>query len=160
MFAPLSAAQETTTVALQQHPKFRGIVFDMDGTWCEPQHWMFKQMRNVLGIDNSVNILRHVETLPPDHQAAAEECVRNVEREAMLEMVAQPGLMKLMEYLGSQGIKKAICTRNFEVPVEHLMKTLLNGVEISPIITRSSPSSRTLRVYLRSQRSGVSRPAR
>ncbi|KAF8308975.1 haloacid dehalogenase-like hydrolase [Clavulina sp. PMI_390] len=137
MFAPLNPARRTTAATLQRLPQLRGIVFDMDGTLCEPQTWMFRRMRDALGIDKSVDILDHIEALPLDRQAAAEEGVRKVEREAMLEMVAQPGLMELMQYLGSQGIKKAICTRNFDGPTQHLMNKFLNGVEISPIITRT-----------------------
>lgn len=56
----------------------------MDGTLCEPQTWMFEQMRKVLGIDKPTDILDHIESLPPDRQAAAEESIRAVEREAMV----------------------------------------------------------------------------
>lgn len=55
----------------------------MDGTLCEPQIWMFAQMREALGIDRSVDILEHIDALPPDKQGVAEEAVRAVEREAM-----------------------------------------------------------------------------
>jgi len=81
-------------------------------------------MRNTLGIDKSVDILEHIESLPLDQQAAAEEAIRAVEREAMvrrvfvslppdisecwkLGMIAQPGLRPLMEYLASRGIPKS-----------------------------------------------------
>lgn len=56
----------------------------MDGTLCEPQNWMFGQMRNALGIDKSIDILDHIEALPRDRQSAAEEAIRNIEREAMV----------------------------------------------------------------------------
>jgi len=97
----------------------------MDGTLCEPQMWMFAQMRKALGIDKSVDILEHIESLPLDQQAVAEEAIRTVEREAMvryvfvalppddvseywkLGMIAQPGLRPLMEYLASRSIPKS-----------------------------------------------------
>jgi hypothetical protein len=56
----------------------------MDGTLCEPQTWMFARMRKALGIDKSVDILEHIEALPPDEQVVAEEAIRAVEREAMV----------------------------------------------------------------------------
>lgn len=59
----------------------------MDGTLCEPQTWMFVQMRNILGIDKSVDILEHIESLPLDQQGVAEEAIRAIEREAMVRWV-------------------------------------------------------------------------
>lgn len=75
---------------------------------------MFAKMRAALGIAKTIDILDHVYTLAPDLQAAAMESIRNVEREAMVKMVPQRGLLPLMEYLQKKGVQKAICTRNFE----------------------------------------------
>ncbi|KAF9515828.1 hypothetical protein BS47DRAFT_1341437 [Hydnum rufescens UP504] len=55
----------------------------------------------------------------------------------MVQMTAQPGLLPLMEYLATRGIRNAICTRNFDRPVQHLLDTFLKDVEISPIVTRA-----------------------
>lgn len=74
----------------------------------------------------------------------------------MKEQVPQAGLISLMEFLDSKGIKKGICTRNFEyvtpihhhalshrspqpsTPVTHLLETHLPGHidSFAPIITR------------------------
>jgi phosphoglycolate phosphatase-like HAD superfamily hydrolase len=98
---------------------------------------MFTQMRSVLGIPKSVDILSHISSLPTAaEQEAAMESIRTIEREAMSAQVAQPGLLTLMTYLQSQGIRKAICTRNFEQPVTHLLGKFLAGVDFSPIVTR------------------------
>lgn len=80
----------------------------------EPQTWMFAQMRAALGIPKTVDILEHVYTLAIDKQPSAMESIREVERDAMRKMVPQKGLIKLMEYLQKRGVRKAICTRNFE----------------------------------------------
>ena len=32
----------------------------------------------------------------------------------MVKQIPQPGLVKLMDYLKSRGVKRALCTRNFE----------------------------------------------
>jgi len=41
-----------------------------------------------------------------------------------------------MTYLTSRSILKAICTRNFEAPVDHLLTKFLPGEEFAPIVTR------------------------
>ncbi|KAI0536962.1 HAD-like protein [Xylaria digitata] len=124
----------------QQHkhlPKLQGVIFDVDGTLCLPQNYMFAQMRAVLGIPKSIDILTHISSLPTiPEQEEAMEAIRAIEREAMASQVAQPGLGTLMTYLQDQGIRKAICTRNFEQPVTHLLGKFLIGVEFSPIVTR------------------------
>ena len=98
---------------------------------------MFGQMRAVLGIPKSVDILEHIYALPTtEAQAAAMESIRGIEREAMAKQTAQPGLVELMEYLDSRGLPKGICTRNFEQPVSHLLTTFLSGSLFHPIVTR------------------------
>ncbi|KAF4455675.1 hypothetical protein F53441_2075 [Fusarium austroafricanum] len=117
-------------------PSLRGVVFDMDGTLCEPQTYMFKEMRDVLGISRTTDILDYIDTLPNSEKENALESIRNIEREAMKTQIAQPGLMTLMAYLDANSIPKAICTRNFDVPVQNLMEKFLEGSRFHPIVTR------------------------
>ncbi|EXJ59924.1 hypothetical protein A1O7_04072 [Cladophialophora yegresii CBS 114405] len=44
-------------------PRLKGIIFDVDGTLCLPQNYMFKEMRQALDIPRSVDILDHVRSL-------------------------------------------------------------------------------------------------
>lgn len=98
---------------------------------------MFREMRATLGIPKSVDILDHIYGLPsPEAQEDAHEQIRTIERRAMLLQRPQPGLVELMSYLQSRGIRKAICTRNFDAPVNHLLSKFLDGHEFYPIITR------------------------
>jgi HAD superfamily hydrolase (TIGR01549 family) len=92
--------------------------------------------RSALGIDKSTDILDHIYSLPDDEQEAAQEKIRDIERAAMKEQKPQPGLVELMKYLDSRGVKKGICTRNFLLPVNHLLTTFLPSSEFSPLITR------------------------
>ncbi|CAZ86015.1 unnamed protein product [Tuber melanosporum] len=131
-FAPLDTSKALSAEA----PKLQGIVFDVDGTLCEPQTWMFARMRAALGIAKSVDILDHVCSLAIEKQSAAMESIRNVEKEAMLKMIPQKGLIPLMEYLDKRCIRKAICTRNFETPVNYLISNFMQGHVFSPIVTR------------------------
>ncbi|KAH7350887.1 HAD-like domain-containing protein [Rhexocercosporidium sp. MPI-PUGE-AT-0058] len=129
-FAPLG------TDAGGELPQLKGIVFDVDGTLCIPQTWMFGQMRSALGIDKSRDILDHIHSLPTSEQEAAQEKIRAIERSAMISQEPQPGLQSLMEYLETRKIPKGICTRNFEAPVTHFLEKFLTGKEFKPIVTR------------------------
>ncbi|KAK7746419.1 hypothetical protein SLS53_002378 [Cytospora paraplurivora] len=99
---------------------------------------MFGEMRRALGITKQVDILEHIYSLPtPEAREAAMESVRQIERAAMAEQRAQPGLVELMAYLDARGLPRGICTRNFDAPVDHLLTKFLSGVApFHPIVTR------------------------
>lgn len=126
----------------------RGIIFDMDGTLTKPQNYMFKQMRDALGIDKSKDILLSIEELPESDQDAAHEKIRKIEREAMSSMEQQDGLSTLMKFLDTSGLERGICTRNFYEPTQHLLRTFLKDHPMSPVLTReftpAKPSPRPL----------------
>ncbi|KAJ5569976.1 hydrolase [Penicillium hispanicum] len=134
-FAPLDPARASDA------PPLKGIVFDVDGTLCLPQHHMFTEMREALEIDRTIDILHHIRELPtPQERTAAVEKVRAVERRAMMEQQPQPGLARLMDYLQSRGLRRALCTRNFEAPVQYLIQNHLPTHIFLPIITRDTPN--------------------
>ncbi|KAK9481181.1 HAD-like domain-containing protein [Lipomyces japonicus] len=114
----------------------KGLIFDMDGTLCLPQTWMFGKMREVLGITKGVDILDHIYSLDVDQQASAHDKIKHVEKTAMVQMKPQPGLAQLMDFLDENNLDKAICTRNFETPVHHLLTTFLPEKLFHPIVTR------------------------
>ncbi|EOA90174.1 uncharacterized protein SETTUDRAFT_167115 [Exserohilum turcica Et28A] len=132
-FAPLDPAKRK---AVEDRPPLRGIVFDVDGTLCLPQNYMFAEMRVALGIEKPTDILDHVYSLPEAEQEEAQEKIRNIERTAMKSQQPQAGLVELMDYVDSRGVKKGICTRNFDAPVTHLLTTFLPKSVFSPIVTR------------------------
>ncbi|OAL52948.1 HAD-like protein [Pyrenochaeta sp. DS3sAY3a] len=132
-FAPLNPAKKT---ASDDRPLLKGIVFDVDGTLCLPQNYMFAEMRAALNISKPTDILDHIYSLPEGEQEAAQEKIRNIERTAMKSQQPQAGLVELMDYLDSRGIKKGICTRNFDAPVNHLLTTFLPSSDFSPVVTR------------------------
>lgn len=79
-----------------------------------PQNYMFGEMRAALGITKDEDILDHIYGLPESEQEGAHAKIQAIERAAMEKQVPQAGLVSLMEYLDQKGIKKGICTRNFE----------------------------------------------
>jgi HAD superfamily hydrolase (TIGR01549 family) len=93
-------------------------------------------LSSALGIDKGTDILDHIYSLPDAAQEEAQEKVREIERNAMKKQKPQAGLVQLMDYLDSRGLKKGICTRNFDAPVEHLLTTFLPSSKFHPIITR------------------------
>ncbi|KAI9813618.1 MAG: hypothetical protein M1827_003689 [Pycnora praestabilis] len=117
-------------------PQLKGIVFDVDGTLCEPQNYMFGEMRKAVNIPQTIDILDHIYSLPTSEQETAMNKIRAVEGEAMLKQTPQAGLVELMGYLESRGLQKGICTRNFDTPVNHLLTTFLPTSKFHPIVTR------------------------
>lgn len=99
---------------------------------------MFLEMRSAVGITKEIDILDHILALPESEQQEAFSKIQAIEERAMRQQVPQPGLSILMEYLDKHKIKKAICTRNFDAPVEHLLSNHIPGhIEaFSPIVTR------------------------
>ncbi|KAL3424594.1 had superfamily [Phlyctema vagabunda] len=142
MTAPLSREQARRFAPLKQGstkneaPELKGIVFDVDGTLCEPQTYMFAEMRSAVGIPGKEDILEYIYTLSAKEQEEAMCKIREIERTAMSSQVAQPGLAELMNYLDARSIPKGICTRNFETPVNHLLTKFLPASTFHPIVTR------------------------
>lgn len=75
---------------------------------------MFGEMRSAVSIPPGEDILDFIHALPEQEQREAFAKIQAIERQAMARQVAQPGLVELMEYLEVKGVRKAICTRNFE----------------------------------------------
>ncbi|KAL9080912.1 MAG: hypothetical protein Q9157_000412 [Trypethelium eluteriae] len=123
-FAPL----HSSTAPLQVNkstPPLKGVVFDVDGTL------------SALEIPKSVDILDHIHSLPEKEQQIAQEKIQAIERRAMLVQKPQAGLLELMEYLTERGVRKGICTRNFDTPVNHLLTNFMPSQLFDPIITRA-----------------------
>ncbi|RMX81889.1 hypothetical protein D0869_06460 [Hortaea werneckii] len=133
-FAPMSNG---SNVAGGQS-RLKGIVFDMDGTLCLPQNYMFAEMRQAVNIPKGSDILDYIHALPEKGQQEAFGKIQDIERTAMSKQVPQAGLVSLMEFLDQHEIRKGICTRNFDAPVNHLLSNHLprHINPFSPIITR------------------------
>lgn len=93
---------------------------------------MFRDMRAALSIPRTTDILTHITTLPPASQGPALASIRAIETHYMRLQTPQPGLVELMSYLEERGVRKGICTRNFEGPVTHLLDTFLGGNGVAP----------------------------
>lgn len=114
-----NSSTSLTLTSLPQHHMFS----EMRYTLVPPAHSRFhppnKPYRAALGIDRSTDILQHIRELPTADRDAAVSKVQAVERRAMVDQQPQPGLVRLMDYLESRGLRRALCTRNFEYVHRH-----------------------------------------
>lgn len=143
-FAPLDPSIPNANNA----PKLKGVVFDVDGTLCLPQNYMFKEMRSALGIPKSIDIIEHINSLSARNdqnfsspRSRAQDAIKKIEREAMRHQRPQPGLNELITRLAKWDIRLALCTRNFEMPVKHLLEKFVSEegrAHFSPLITRET----------------------
>lgn len=120
--------------------QINGIVFDMDGTLTKPQSYMFKQMRQALGITGQkIDILDYIASLKGEEKNVAAKRVENVENQAMINMQPQKNVNTLFHFMrDSTNLKFTICTRNHIAPVDYLLEHYLDGLQLDqPIITRS-----------------------
>ncbi|GAB7358824.1 hypothetical protein MBLNU230_g4048t1 [Neophaeotheca triangularis] len=103
-----------------------------------PEKQRFTEMRAALCIPKTTDILTHIHSLPPAEQESAHASIQAIERRAMSQQVPQAGLVTLMEYLDKHAIRKGICTRNFDAPVNHLLTTHLpeHINAFAPVVTR------------------------
>jgi phosphoglycolate phosphatase-like HAD superfamily hydrolase len=109
---------------------------------------MFREMRAALNIPKSTDILDHLHSLsmspdsttnpPTSPRQRANATIKALECNSMALQIPQPGLVELMAYIDSQKLPKALCTRNFSLPVNHLLETFLPGVKFNPVITRET----------------------
>jgi phosphoglycolate phosphatase-like HAD superfamily hydrolase len=99
---------------------------------------MFIEMRTAVEIPKEIDILDYIHVLPEQQQQEAFTKIQAIERKAMDSQVPQAGLVTLLEFLDQNSIKKGICTRNFDTPVTHLLKTHVPSHinPFSPVITR------------------------
>lgn len=138
-FKPLNA----TEAEKEEHKgkeSLRGIVFDVDGTLCLPQTPMFAAMRSAAQIPPGKDILHHIASLPSPDREQAMQAIKDVESDYMLLQTPQPGLVELMSYLTSRGVRKGLLTRNFEDPVRHLIDKFLSDEAVGtfePVVTRA-----------------------
>lgn len=144
-FAPVDPSHSNSSNA----PKVKGLVFDVDGTLCLPQNYMFKEMRQVLSIPDSSDILAHVNSLsevpePGESESPrtkAKRAIEKIESQAMEDQQPQPGLNELITHLSKRSLHMALCTRNFELPVVHLLEKFVEGSArkgIWPLVTRDT----------------------
>ncbi|XP_078442086.1 haloacid dehalogenase-like hydrolase (HAD) superfamily protein [Wolffia australiana] len=125
--------------------RLRGVVFDMDGTLTVPVIDFGAMYREVLGEDEYsamrardphgyIDILHHVETLPPPARKRAHEIIADFERQGLERLQIMPGAAELCGYLDSKQVRRGLITRNVKHSVD--MFHVRFGMEFSPALSR------------------------
>lgn len=102
----------------------------------------------MLDIPKSQDILEYIQSLSDtlddgnsSPRSRAHEAIKKIEREAMQRQKPQPGLNELITRLAAHNLRLALCTRNFELPVKHLLEQFVDEearMQFSPLITRET----------------------
>lgn len=97
-------------------------------------------MRESIGcLDRSIDILTFIEELQDvEARLKAHDKIQAVEKKAMHEMLPQPGMIELFQFLQNNQVTKNICTRNLINPVNYLIDHFIPAPlnEFEQIVTR------------------------
>lgn len=86
-------------------------VFDLDGTLTLPVH-DFTLIRNVLGVPEGTDILRHLASLDNSQGQPLQDKLNEIETGLLEQVAPAPGSIELIETLNRRGSRMAIQTRN------------------------------------------------
>jgi HAD superfamily hydrolase (TIGR01549 family) len=86
-------------------------IFDLDGTLTIPAH-DFAAIKRELGFPLDCDILRHLETLPPEEQRAKRLQLDRIEEEIASRARQANGADDLLKTLSERGVSMGILTRN------------------------------------------------
>lgn len=117
---------------MPQAPRFRGIIFDMDGTITRPV-FDFDAIRQEIGLVTG-DIAKEIEQLPPEKQRPAWDIIRRHEAEALKRQKLQVGTKPLLNRCRKRGIKIGLLTRNTQASVDQLCTKF--NLEFDAVITR------------------------
>lgn len=116
-------------------PRFRGVIFDMDGTLTYPVI-DFPAIREELGMGNG-DIAHHILSLPREGQAAAWAVVERHEDAALRRQAMKDGMQALLWDLRERGVHLAVVTRNAQRSVDALCAKF--DIAFDTVVTRDFP---------------------
>jgi len=112
----------------------KGIVFDMDGTLTKDGAIDFADMRKRANIPEGSDILKYIHSLPAKEREHALKIIDEVEVEGHRHQQLMPGMLELMQYCDSRGIKRGLLTRNTMKSVDVFLA--MSGCWFDKIVTR------------------------
>jgi HAD superfamily hydrolase (TIGR01549 family) len=125
-----------------------GIIFDMDGTLTKPCidfADMRRRIYQVASHDFQRNVtegcvIELASSLSPAGQERAKEIFDEIESQAIQDMTFMDGMEELCHFLDSQGIRRAVLTRNVERSVAYLHAKMKSHPPFDPAIARDTIS--------------------
>ena len=118
------------------HPRYKALIFDMDGTLTRPA-LDFRLIRQEIGRDIEGDLAHGIEALPPAEQARAWAIIEAHEERAMREQELQSGAEGLVRECRRRNVKVGVVTRNLRRSVDHLCARY--GIEFDAVLTREFP---------------------
>lgn len=116
--------------------RYKGIIFDMDGTLTVPL-LDFNRIRGDLGIIEG-DIAEVIDSWPEPRRTAGWKLIEQYEHEASANNQLQPDVLEVLSRFAAGRIRLGIITRNTMTSVEKLLKTKLT-VTFDIILTREFP---------------------
>lgn len=113
--------------------EIRGILFDMDGVVVRQRLDFPAIKREIFGSADGA-ILERMATLPPAERARAEAILERHEQAAALLAEPMSGIGGLLRWMGEQGLRRGLVTRNSRKSVEIVLERL--GFRFDAVITR------------------------
>eukprot|EP01125_Pyxidicula_operculata_P010952 TRINITY_DN3596_c0_g1_i2.p1 TRINITY_DN3596_c0_g1~~TRINITY_DN3596_c0_g1_i2.p1 ORF type:complete len:197 (-),score=17.53 TRINITY_DN3596_c0_g1_i2:41-631(-) len=101
--------------------KFKGVIFDMDGTLTVPC-LDFSAMRKAVGIPKGSDILLTLNTFPEPKRSECYAIIDQFEQIGREKLELMNGVFELMEYLENKSIPKALFTRNSQKSIDHFLE--------------------------------------
>ncbi|EDO45548.1 predicted protein [Nematostella vectensis] len=102
----------------------KGVIFDLDGTLTLPV-LNFTELRRRLGCPPPpYDLLEFVRQQPEKQKIRLYQIIEDFEEEGNRNMKLQPGVRQLLKFLASQGLHRAIVTRNAQPCVDYLLDVL------------------------------------
>ncbi|MDD5728350.1 MAG: HAD family hydrolase [Victivallales bacterium] len=116
--------------------KFKGIIFDMDGTLTVPL-LDFRRIRKELGAPEGGDLAQLINSWPPERRVRAWATIEKHELQAVENNCLQPDLEPVLKRFTRNRIRLAIITRNTTRSTDALLTKL--QVRFFPVLTREFP---------------------
>ncbi len=113
--------------------RFKGIIFDMDGTLTVPTI-NFTEIRKALGIPEGLDLLKVIETYTEDQKKYHLEIIEKYEKEALKNTTLQKGVNNTLQEFSTSNIKMGIITRNTIESAKEVLSLI--KIKFNPILTR------------------------
>lgn len=112
--------------------RFRGVIFDMDGTITEP-YLDFLKIRQLVNVGEH-DLIDHIQNVSPEERARLVAILHKFEEDGVANAKLNRGARELLDYIASRNIPTALLTRNSRRSIEGVCNKL--GLKFDVAISR------------------------
>ena len=113
--------------------KFKGIIFDMDGTLTVPSI-DFAELRDVLGVLPEQDLLGVLSSYNEEQKKRHLDIIEEFEQKALKNTKLQPDVNSVLSTFAAANIKMSIITRNSMASAEKVLSLI--DIDFEPVLTR------------------------